>query len=454
LKGLEILVVEDEAFQREMLREFLSTEGHRVETAEGGKDALDLIENRYFDLILLDLRMPDMDGLETLREIKKDNPEMDTLIVTAFGTIETAVEAMKAGARDYITKPIDIEELSLLIRRIADHRTLVKENEILRQALKSKGVKGDDVILHKSGEMAELINLAGRIAPSSTSVLLQGETGTGKELFAKLIHSLSPKAEGPLIAVNCAAIPEPLLESELFGHEKGAFTGAVQRRIGRFEQADGGTLFLDEIGELTMPVQSKLLRFLQEREFQRLGGNKTLHADVRIISATHQELEAKVSEGSFREDLFYRINVITMKIPPLRERRVDIPLLAEHFIQRFAEQNRKQIEGMSREARDLLIRYDYPGNVRELENIIERAVVICRGSILVAEDFPFRQPTNEKATDAQYAKGKLQDAVEALERRLIRIALEEAGQNQTRAAKSLGLSERMLRYKLKKYRFK
>jgi len=454
LKGLEILVVEDEAFQREMLREFLSTEGHRVETAEGGKDALDLIENRYFDLILLDLRMPDMDGLETLREIKKDNPEMDALIVTAFGTIETAVEAMKAGARDYITKPIDIEELSLLIRRIADHRTLVKENEILRQALKSKGVKGDDVILHKSGEMAELINLAGRIAPSSTSVLLQGETGTGKELFAKLIHSLSPKAEGPLIAVNCAAIPEPLLESELFGHEKGAFTGAVQRRIGRFEQADGGTLFLDEIGELTMPVQSKLLRFLQEREFQRLGGNKTLHADVRIISATHQELEAKVSEGSFREDLFYRINVITMKIPPLRERRVDIPLLAEHFIQRFAEQNRKQIEGMSREARDLLIRYDYPGNVRELENIIERAVVICRGSILVAEDFPFRQPTNEKATDAQYAKGKLQDAVEALERRLIRIALEEAGQNQTRAAKSLGLSERMLRYKLKKYRFK
>ncbi|MDY0040430.1 MAG: sigma-54 dependent transcriptional regulator [Desulforhabdus sp.] len=454
MKGLEILVVEDEAFQREMLREFLSTEGHRVETAEGGKDALDLIENRYFDLILLDLRMPDMDGLETLREIKKDNPEMDTLIVTAFGTIETAVEAMKAGARDYITKPIDIEELSLLIRRIADHRTLVKENEILRQALKSKGVKGDDVILHKSGEMAELINLAGRIAPSSTSVLLQGETGTGKELFAKLIHSLSPKAEGPLIAVNCAAIPEPLLESELFGHEKGAFTGAVQRRIGRFEQADGGTLFLDEIGELTMPVQSKLLRFLQEREFQRLGGNKTLHADVRIISATHQELEAKVSEGSFREDLFYRINVITMKIPPLRERRVDIPLLAEHFIQRFAEQNRKQIEGMSREARDLLIRYDYPGNVRELENIIERAVVICRGSILVAEDFPFRQPTNEKATDAQYAKGKLQDAVEALERRLIRIALEEAGQNQTRAAKSLGLSERMLRYKLKKYRFK
>ena len=297
--------------------------------------------------------------------------------------------------------------------------------------------------------------LPARVAPSQATVLIRGETGTGKELFARLVHHLSPRAERPLITVNCAAIPETLLESELFGHEKGAFTGAVQRRIGRFEQADGGTLFLDEIGELTLPVQVKLLRFLQEREFERVGGERTLKADVRIISATHQDLEARVKEGSFREDLLYRINVVTMTIPPLRERREDISVLIDHFVNRFAGENRKKIEGVSREARDLLITYDYPGNVRELENIIERAVVISRGPVLSREDLPFQDVPCEAETDPEPQEGQSpHEALETLERRMVQDALEKAGFNQSQAAKLLGLNERMLRYKLKKYGLK
>jgi two-component system NtrC family response regulator len=453
---LDILIVEDEPYQREMLRDFLLKEGHRVTEAEDGKKALHLLNGSFFDLVLLDFKMPGMNGLEVLQEVKRINPEIDAVIITAYGTVETAVSAMKAGARDYITKPVELDELSILIDRIADHRRLVKENQILRQEIKAKGVTSD-TIRYKSSKMAELINLAGRIAPSQATVLVQGETGTGKELLARLIHGLSPRSERPLITVNCAAIPETLIESELFGHEKGAFTGAVQRRIGRFEQADGGTLFLDEIGELSPPVQVKLLRFLQEREFQRVGGERNLKADVRIISATHQDLDAKIREGSFREDLFYRINVVTMKIPPLRERREDIPLLIDHFVERFALENSKKIDGISREARDLLIRYDYPGNVRELENIIERAAVISRDSLLTLEDLPFQEALCASGTETGgelTREGSLQHALETLEQQMIRDALEKTAFNQTQAAKLLGLSERMLRYKLKKYGFK
>ena len=456
MSELDILVVEDEPFQREMLRDFLKNEGHQVKEAENGEMAIRLLSGSSFDLVLLDFKMPGMNGLEVLREVKRINPEIDAVIITAYGTVETAVSAMKAGARDYITKPVDLDELSILIGRIADHRRLIKENQILRQEVGARGVTSD-TICYKSHKMAELINLAGRIAPSRATVLIQGETGTGKELLARLIHTRSPRSEQPLITVNCASIPETLIESELFGHEKGAFTGAVQRRIGRFEQADGGTLFLDEIGELSLPVQVKLLRFLQEREFQRVGGERTLKADVRIISATHQDLDARVEEGTFREDLFYRINVVTLKIPPLRERREDIPLLIDHFVKRFARVNRKKIDGVSREARDLLIRYDYPGNVRELENIIERAVVICRGSVLAIEDLPFQEAlcaSGMEAEGEQAREGSLQHAIETLERQMIREALEKAGFNQTQAAKLLGLSERMLRYKLKKYGLK
>lgn len=450
---LDMLVVEDEAFQREMLRDLLTREGHRVAEAESGEKALQLLESSLFDLILLDFRMPGMNGLELLRQIKRINPEIEVVIMTAYGTIETAVEAMKAGARDYLTKPIDFEELCILIERVAEHRTLVRENRMLRRELKAKGVSADAIRYH-SQKMAELVNLAGRVAPSQATVLIRGETGTGKELFARLLHHLSPRAERPFVVVNCAAIPETLLESDFFGHEKGAFTGAVQRRIGRFEQADGGTLFLDEIGELTPAVQVKLLRFLQEREFERVGGERTLKADVRIISATHQDLEAGVKAGTFREDLFYRINVVTMAIPPLRERREDIPLLIDHFVVRFARENHKKIDGISREARDLLIRYDYPGNVRELENIMERAVVICRGSVVLRDDLPFADLLREPEATPPGPDGSLNAALETLERRMLQEALAQAAFNQSQAARLLGLNERMLRYKLRKYGLK
>lgn len=453
MNALDILIVEDERFQREMLRDFLLKEGHRPAEAEDGGKALRLIGERSFDLLLIDYRIPGLNGIEVLQEARRLNPEVEAVMITAHGTIETAVTAMKAGARDYLTKPVDLDELTILIARISDHRRLVKENQILRQELRAKGVPSS-TIKHKSPKMAELINLAGRVAPSQTTVLIQGETGTGKELFARLIHSLSPRADCPLVAVNCAAIPETLLESELFGHEKGAFTGAAQRRIGHFEQADGGTLFLDEIGELSMPVQTKLLRFLQEKEFKRVGGERTLKADVRIVSATHQDLELRVKEGAFREDLFYRINVVTMSIPPLRERREDIPVLLDHFLKRFTGQNRKDIEGMSREARDLLIKYDYPGNVRELENIIERAVVISRGPVISIEDLPFQQTECGDADGGEVEGGSLHHALETIERQMIENALKKAGANQSQAARLLGLSERMLRYKLKKYGLK
>ncbi len=417
--------------------------------AEDGENALSLLKANSLDLVLLDLKMPGMNGLEVLKEVKRLSPETDAVIMTAYGTIETAVVAMKMGARDYITKPIDLDELSVMIGHITDHRTLAKDNEVLRRQLTARGITPDK-IKYKSRKMVDLVNLVIRIAPSHATVLIQGETGTGKELFAKLIHDASTRAKRPLITVNCAAIPETLLESELFGHEKGAFTGAVQRRIGLFEQADGGTIFFDEIGELGLHMQVKLLRVLQEREYKRVGGEKVLRADVRVLCATHQDLEGRTKEASFREDLFYRINVVTMKIPPLRERREDIPVLIDHFIERFSRENHKAITGISREARDILMEYDYPGNVRELENILERAVVISRGSVLALEDLPFHQALCPEPVDSDLRGGTLHQALQTLERQMIRDAMDKAGSNQTQAAKLLGLSERMLRYKLKK----
>jgi DNA-binding NtrC family response regulator len=453
MQKLDILIVEDERSQREMLRDFLTKEGHRVAEAKNGEQAVNLILGKSLDLALIDFRMPGLNGLEVLKEAKRLNPELDVIMVTAYGTIETAVDAMKAGAMDYITKPIDLEELLLLIERAAQHRTLVRENEMLRRHLHEKGITQEQIIF-KSAKMAELINLASRIADSKASVLVQGESGTGKELFARLIHTLSSRSHKPLITVNCGALPESVIESELFGHEKGAFTGAHQRRIGRFEQADGGSLFLDEIGELSPVVQVKLLRFLQEGEYQRVGGNQTLQADVRTISATNRDAEEEVRKGGFREDLFFRLNVITMKIPPLRERREDIPMLVDHFLRGYARENRKKVEGISREAKDLLMKYDYPGNVRELENIMERAVVICRGSLISTEDLPFKSQELKHAPVADEKERTLRRNIETLERELIEEALEAAGGNQTHAAAALGLSERMLRYKLKKYRLK
>jgi len=322
---------------------------------------------------------------------------------------------------------------------------------MMRRRLQEKGVTADQIVF-RSPQMEGLVNLAGRIAPSRATVLVRGESGTGKELFARLIHNLSPRAARPLIAVNCGALPETLLESELFGHERGSFTGATARRIGRFEEADGGTLFLDEIGELTPAVQIKLLRFLQEREFQRVGGNQVLHSDVRIITATNRDLEARVREGVFREDLFYRLNVVDMYIPPLRERKEDVPALIDHYLKKFAVENGKEIEGVSQEARDQLLKYDYPGNVRELINILERAVVIARETVITVADLPFGDRFSGAAETA--GEGKLKESIEELEKQMILKALEEADNHQTKAAGILGISERMLRYKMKKYGLK
>jgi len=449
---LNILVVEDGQSQREMLKDFLAGEGHRVAGAEDGNAAIQQVQGGHFDLLLLDFKMPGMNGIEVLKKIKGINPQISVVMMTAYGTIETAVDAMKLGAVDYITKPIDLDELIILVGRIAERQTLIRENEILRKKLWKKEISTGQII-YKDPGMEAIVNMAGRVASSRTTVLIQGESGTGKELFARLIHATSPRSGKPMIVVNCGAIPETLLESELFGHEKGAFTGATARRIGRFEEADGGTLFLDEIGELSPPVQVKLLRFLQEREFQRLGGNQTIQADVRIISATNRNLEERVKEGTFRDDLYYRLNVVSMTVPPLRDRRGDIPLLIEYFTKRFSSENDKEIEGLSSEAMDTLLKYDYPGNVRELENIIERAVVITRDRVISIKDLPFEDISPGHFTGHKEG-GALKNEIESLERTRIEQALEKTGNNQTRAAELLGITERTLRYKLKKYGLK
>jgi len=452
MQKLHILIVEDGRSQREMLRDFLISEGHRVMEAENGEAAVTTVANHHFDLILLDYKMPGMDGLAVLKEVKRINHEIDVVIITAYGTIETAVEAIKAGAVDYITKPIELDELLILVDRVAERRGLIRENDLLKQELGKTGVTAEKII-YKSARMVELMNMASRVAPSRATVLISGESGTGKELLARLIHQLSPRAARPIVVVNCGALQENLLESELFGHEKGAYTGAGSRRIGRFEEADGGTLFLDEIGELSPAVQVKLLRFLQEKEISRLGSNASISVDVRIISATNRDLEARVREGAFREDLFYRLKVVAMSLPPLRERKEDLPLLLDHYLEKFAAENGKSLRGITAEARDLLLKYDYPGNIRELVNIMERAVVIARNDYISVSDLPFR-PGSLSGAPGGSSAGTLRDSVEELEKRLIGEAMAKASDNQTKAAEFLGMSERMLRYKLKKYDLK
>ncbi|MDD3249153.1 MAG: sigma-54 dependent transcriptional regulator [Smithellaceae bacterium] len=448
MSKLHILIVEDGRSQREMLRDFLISEGHRVMEAENGEEAVTMVASHHYDLILLDYKMPGMDGLAVLKEVKRINHEIDVVIITAYGTIETAVEAIKAGAVDYITKPIELEELLILVDRVTERRGLIRENDLLKQELGKTGVTAEKIIYQSAG-MVELMNMASRVAPSRATVLISGESGTGKELLARLIHQLSPRASRPIVVVNCGALQENLLESELFGHEKGAYTGAGSRRIGRFEEADGGTLFLDEIGELSPAIQVKLLRFLQEKEFSRLGSNASISVDVRIISATNRDLEARVREGAFREDLFYRLKVVAMSLPPLRERKEDLPALLNHYLEKFSLENAKSFKGITAEARDLLLKYDYPGNIRELVNIMERAVVIARNDYITVSDLPFQYGSFSGAP-----AGTLRDSVEELEKRLIGEALAKAADNQTKAAESLGMSERMLRYKLKKYDLK
>jgi DNA-binding NtrC family response regulator len=441
-----ILVVDDEPAQRELVGGFLRKHGFDVVEAGGGKEAVARFNRDPFDLVLTDQRMPDLSGVEVLEAVRSTSPETAVVIMTAFGTIETAVSAIKAGAADYLSKPLNLDELLHRVHQVRERHSLVAENRELREALAGRhrveGIIGD------SGRMQEVLSLVRRVAPSDATVLIRGESGTGKELIARALHHASPRAGGPLVKVNCAALAESLLEPELFGHEKGAFTGAVASRKGRFELADGGSIFLDEIGDLPPHLQVKLLRVLQEREFERVGSSRPIKVDVRLLAATHRDLEALVREGRFREDLYYRINVVTIMLPPLRERREDLPPLIEHFLRAFAEKNGKTVRGLTREARDALLRYDYPGNIRELENLMERAVVLTRDDVIGAEDLPLAL---EAPASGSGDGAGLIAAVEGLERRMILEALARADGTQTRAAELLGISERVLRYKLKKY---
>jgi two-component system NtrC family response regulator len=441
-----ILVVDDEPAQRELLSGFLVKRGFDVVTADDGAEAIARFRREPVDLVLTDQKMPGLSGLELLDAVRAIDPDVAVLLVTAHGTIDAAVSAMKHGAVDYLTKPLDLDELLRRVEHARDRRRLVCENRELRAALAERHrVAG---IIAESGAMQEVLSVVQRVAPSDATVLVRGESGTGKELIAQAIHHASPRAGGPLVRVNCAALPESLLESELFGHEKGAFTGATVLRRGRFELAHGGTLFLDEIGDVPLHLQVKLLRVLQEREIDRVGSSHPVAVDVRLIAATHRDLETLVRQGRFRDDLYYRVNVVTVTLPPLRERREDIPRLLEHFLDRYGRRNGKAVRGFTRDAWELLLRYDYPGNVRELENLVERGVVLTRDDVIGAADLPLSMAPAEKSVAAD---ASLPAAVEGLERRLIRDALAETGGVQTKAAEALGISERMLRYKLRKY---
>ncbi|HVR14819.1 MAG TPA: sigma-54 dependent transcriptional regulator [Candidatus Limnocylindrales bacterium] len=450
LNHFHILVVDDEPAQREMIGGFLKKQGFEVIAADSAERALELFRQDAFDLVLTDQKMAEMSGLELLQAVHTINAETPVILITAFGTIEAAVTALKHGAIDYLAKPLNLDELLYRIRQVSDRYRIINENRELREALQDRHrIEG---IIGESGAMLEVLSIVRRVAPSEATVLIRGESGTGKELIAKAIHFGSPRARGPLVKVNCAALPEALLESELFGHEKGAFTGALTSRQGRFELANGGTIFLDEIGDLPLHLQAKLLRVLQEREFEKVGSSRPVRVNVRIMAASHRPLEDLIQAGQLREDLYYRLNVVTIFIPPLRERRSDVALLLDHFLRYYAEKNGKTIRGLTPEGRDILLRYDYPGNVRELENIIERAVVLTRDDVIGSGDLPLTVQEPEVADGDR--ETNLTAAVEALERRMIRDALARSDGIQTRAAELLGMGERALRYKLTKYGFR
>ncbi len=450
--GSTILIVDDEKNTREGLKQFLSGLDYDVFLASNGKEALPLLKKERPEVVLCDLKMPVMDGLELLHEIKRIRPETAIIMLTAYGTVENAVQAMKAGAYYYLTKPINFEELELILKKAFAQKALEHENISLREELiRERHETGK--IIGESQVIKKLISLCKQVAQSDSAVLIQGESGTGKELFAHLIHSESPRAQQPFITVHIAALTETLLASELFGHERGAFTGATERKVGRFERANGGTLFLDEVSDIPEAMQTKLLRVLQSGEFERVGATKTIQTNVRLVCATNKNLKEEVAAGRFREDLFYRINVILLEIPPLRERPSDIPLLIAHYLKYFSERNRKTIEKITPETLKLLSQYDWPGNIRELKNIAERMVVLSRSNVIdveqVPEDIrggakPFASKTN--------LSGKETKTLQEMEEEMIRRTLLEVNRNKSTAAKRLGISRRTLYRKMAEYK--
>ncbi len=439
-----ILIVDDEKSQRDMLAGFLEKEGYSIATAESGFEAIELCENKYFEVALIDLKMPGMDGIELLQKLKEMNPEIQAIMITAHGSIETAVEAMKLGAYHYVNKPINLDELKLNIKKALENYHLLAENKYLKEELEEK--YKDVQIIGESKAIKEVLSTVSRVAKSKSTVLIRGESGTGKELVARAVHVLSDRADQRFIPVSCAALPETLLESELFGHEKGAFTGAIKRREGRFELADSGTLFLDEIGDIPLETQVKLLRAIEFQEFERLGGKETLKVDVRIISATNQDLEKKINEGTFREDLYYRLNVISVFIPPLRERKEDLMLLVDHFIEKANQKCGKSIKGITTKVKDIILDYDWPGNVRELENAIERGVVLSRTDVIDKNDLPYFGLIKSKETIPS-TNLTLKD----MEKNHILNTLKMTDWNLGKTAEILGIHRNTLRLKMKEY---
>ncbi|CAI0830296.1 Transcriptional regulatory protein ZraR [Serratia fonticola] len=440
-----ILLVEDDLSHCTILEALINGWGYRVSMAHNGRQALEQVRTQPFDLILSDVRMAEMDGIAALKAIKSYNPAIPILIMTAYSNVESAVEAIKAGAYDYLTKPLDFDTLQLTLARALEHTSLKSENQDLKQRLRFD----QQNFIGRSEPMRKLLEMIAMIAPSEATVLISGESGTGKELIARAVHANSLRKERPLVSINCAALSESLLESELFGHEKGAFTGADKRREGRFMEADQGTLFLDEIGEVSPLMQAKLLRAIQEREIQRVGSNQTLSVDVRLIAATNRDLLADVEAGRFRQDLYYRLNVVTVDSPPLRARSEDIPLLAMHFLAKFAERNRKPVKGFTPLAMDMLLKYPWPGNVRELENSVERGVILLSGDFISEKELPL---SISQCVDVQPDRqcGQAIQPLEQVEKQAILAALEQTAGNKTEAAKQLGITRKTLLAKLQK----
>ena len=440
---IKVLVVDDEEIVRESLAGWLEKDGYTLQMAPGGQEAIDALKREPYSILLADLKMPGVDGLQVLEEAKRLQPEVVVVIMTAYATVDTAVSAMKLGAYDYLVKPFDPEELSLMLEKIVSQQSLRHENEVLRKALKREW--GFHDLLSKAPAMQKVFELGRVAARSSSTILVLGESGSGKEVLARAIHAESPRSAGPFVAVNCAALTESLLESELFGHEKGAFTGAIARRKGKFEAADGGTLFLDEVGDVSPKLQLELLRVLEDRSFHRVGGNEPIHVDVRIVAATNRDLRKLVADGRFRDDLYYRLNVIPILVPPLRERREDIPLLVDRFVEALSVELKRKLDGVSHEAMAALLAHDWPGNVRELRNVLERGAVVATGAMIQLQDLGLVSGLGD--AEGAPVPGTLED----VERRHISEVLLAAAGNVTQAARTLGIDRVTLYKKIRKY---